>query len=44
MSTRHSSYHEVTKCDDTELPVVREVHGRSNAIRDQYDCDMKVAR
>ena len=33
MSTRHSSYQEVTKCDDTELPVVHEVHGISNAIR-----------
>ena len=26
--------------DDTELPVVREVRGRSNAGRDRCDCDM----
>jgi len=45
MSTRHSLYQEVTKGDDTELPVVCEVCGRCNAgRREQCDCDMYEGR
>ena len=45
MSTRHSLYQEVTKGDDTELPVVCEVRGRCNTRRrEQCGCDMHEGR